>query len=130
MTVTRGSILIVEDHESLRHILAYRLRAAGLDVIEAASAEEAAQAFEGGLRPGVVLLDLNLPGSTGWDLLRGDAIRAAGDPPVLISSATAVSPRLLAEFNVAGFLPKPCPIDTILDAVGRVLDREETPSQP
>jgi CheY-like chemotaxis protein len=119
-----ASILIIEDDESLRRILARQLRATGRPVTEAASAEEAVDALEGGLRPGVVLLDVNLPGDTGWDLLRGMALERAGSPPVLISSATAVSPRRLAEFHVAGYLPKPCPMDTILEAVERTLDKE------
>jgi CheY-like chemotaxis protein len=99
-------------------------------VNEAASAEEAVEALDGGLRPGVVLLDVNLPGDTGWDFLRGPALDHAGSPPVLISSATAVSPRRLAEFQVAGYLPKPCPLDTIVDAIERVLNEEGTTPKP
>ena len=121
MTGESGAILLVEDDESLRRILSNQLRAAGRSVVGAGSAEEAAQALEAGLRPGVVLLDLNLPGDTGWDLLRGPQLLAAGSPPVVITSATTVSPRRLAEFQVAGYLPKPCPIDTMLETIDRLL---------
>ena len=65
--------------------------------------------------PALVLLDLNLPGDTGWDLLRGPALAAAGSPPVVITSATTVSPTPLAEFGVAGYLPKPFPLETLVD---------------
>lgn len=116
------AILLVEDDESLRRILTNQLRAAGRSVVGAASAEEAVEALDSGLRPGIILLDLNLPGDTGWDLLRGPHLRAAGSPPVVITSATTVSPRRLAEFHVAGYLPKPCPIDTLLETVARLLD--------
>jgi CheY-like chemotaxis protein len=118
------TILIVEDAEALRRILARQLRASGLNVTECASAEEAVAALSGGLRPNLVLLDVNLPGNTGWDFLRGPWLVAAGNPPVVISSATAISPRRLEEFGVAGYLPKPCPTDTILATVQRLLQPE------
>lgn len=117
------AVLLIEDDESLRNILATQLRAAGRTVVGAGSAEEATEALGGGLRPGLVLLDLNLPGDTGWEFLRGPQLLAAGSPPVVITSATAVSPRRLAEFHVAGYLPKPCPIDTMLETVDRLLER-------
>ena len=121
MTDSTGRVLIVEDDESLRHIVSQYLRAQGHEVDEAASAEEAAGILAGGLRPGVVILDLNLPGDTGWDLLRGPALAAAGSPPVIITSATTVSPRRLAEFNCAGYLPKPFPLETLVATVDRLL---------
>ena len=52
------------------------------------------------------MLDVNLPGDTGWDLLRRPALKAAGSPPVVITSAGSVSPKRLAEFGCAGWLPK------------------------
>ena len=75
-----------------------------------------------GLRPALVLLDINLPGDTGWDLLRGPALAAAGSPPVVVASATTVSPRRLAEFGVAGYLPKPFPLETLVATIERLLD--------
>jgi DNA-binding response OmpR family regulator len=117
----RPTILLVEDDEGLRTILARHLRIKGHDVTEAGSAEEAASAIAGGLRPALVILDLNLPGDTGWGLLRSSAMRLAGSPPVVIASAVTVSPKQLAEFGIAGYLPKPFPLDTLLQTVGRVI---------
>jgi DNA-binding response OmpR family regulator len=120
-----GRVLIVEDDESLRQIVSRHLRAKGYDVDEASSAEGAASAIENGLRPGVVILDLNLPGDTGWDLLRGPALTEAGSPPVVITSATTVSPKRLAEFACAGYLPKPFPLETLVATLERVLSKKE-----
>ena len=116
-----GRVLIVEDDESLRGIVARHLRANGYLVDEASSAEAAAKVIEDGLRPGVVLLDLNLPGDTGWDLLRGPALEAAGSPPVIVTSAATVSPRRLAEFGCAAYLPKPFPPEALLATLERLL---------
>jgi DNA-binding response OmpR family regulator len=123
-------VLIVEDDESLRRIVSRHLRAQGYEVDEASSAEGAASAIDDGLRPDVVILDLNLPGDTGWDLLRGQAIAAAGSPPVIITSATTVSPKRLAEFGCAGYLPKPFPLDTLVATLERVLSPEERNDRP
>jgi DNA-binding response OmpR family regulator len=125
-----GPLLIVEDDESLRRIVARHLRATGYDVTEVDSAEAAEAELEKGLRPRLVLLDLNLPGDTGWDLLRGPSLAAAGSPPVVIASATTVNPRRLTEFRVAGYLPKPFPLDTLVDTVERMLQKEGANNQP
>jgi DNA-binding response OmpR family regulator len=77
-----------------------------------------------------VLLDLNLPGDTGWDLLRSPTYAGAGSPPVVVTSATTVSPRRLKEFQVAGYLPKPFPIETLVDTIERLLDREGVHQAP
>ena len=115
-----GPILLIEDDEALRHILAVALRARGHAVHEADSAEAAVAALHDGVRPGLVLLDLNLPGETGWDLLRGGALHAVGDPPVVIASAVTVDPRRLAEHAVAGYLPKPFAVETLITTVERL----------
>ena len=63
-------ILIVDDHAIVREG-AHRLLSAELEaeIIEASSAREALTLFKSG-RPDVVLLDLNLPSSSGMELLR------------------------------------------------------------
>jgi len=113
-------ILLVEDDDPLREILARHLRARGHEIHEAASAEDAVEALQAGLRPGLVLLDINLPGDTGWSLLRGNTLAAAGDPPVIVASATTVDSRRLREYHVAGYLPKPFPLQTLLEAIERL----------
>jgi DNA-binding response OmpR family regulator len=114
-------VLIVEDDESLRPILARHLAGRGFRIAEAASAEEAVARLRGGLVPALVLLDLNLPGETGWDLLRGDALAGAGNPPVVVTTAVTVNPRRLREFGVAGYLPKPFAMETLVATVERYL---------
>ena len=118
-------MLLVEDDESLRTVLSRHLRGQGYEIAEATSAETAAAAIEDGFRPDLVLLDINLPGETGWELLRGPALAAAGSPPVVVATATTVSPRLLAEFHVAGYLPKPFPLETLIATIERLCSTEE-----
>jgi DNA-binding response OmpR family regulator len=111
------TVLIVEDDENLRTVLARSLRAHKIEVVEAASAEDAVAALGRGLRPRLVLLDLHLPGASGWDFLREGGL--AGSPPVVVTSASSVSPRRLTEARVAGYLPKPFALDAFLATVKR-----------
>jgi CheY-like chemotaxis protein len=118
--VTAGSpVLIVEDDENLRTVLVRTLRARGIEVEEAISAEDAVDALAGGLRPRLVLLDLNLPGATGWDFLREAELEKAGSPPVVVTSASAISPGRLAQARVAGYLAKPFALEVFLATVQR-----------
>jgi DNA-binding response OmpR family regulator len=117
-------VLVVEDDDALRPIVVRHLRGQGFAVTEAASAEAATAVLTGGLKPDAVLLDVNLPGDTGWDLLRGTALGAAGSPPVVITSAGTVSPKRLMEFRCAGWLPKPFPMETLVDTLDRLIKPE------
>lgn len=114
-----GRVLLVEDDASFAGIVARHLRARGYDALVAPSQEAAIDALEAGYRPSVVLLDINLPGESGWSLLRSGRLAAAGSPPVFIVSATAVPSARLREFGVAGYLPKPFALDTLLSTVER-----------
>jgi DNA-binding response OmpR family regulator len=111
------AVLIVEDDENLRAVLARSLRARQIEVVEAASAEAAIELLGRGLRPRLVLLDLQLPGATGWDFLREADLTSAGSPPVVITTAALVTPRRLAEASVAGYLPKPFALEAFLATV-------------
>ena len=112
-------VLFVEDDAGLAGIVVRHLRARGHDARAVASAEEAAELVRTGFHPTVVLLDINLPGASGWDLLRAGSLQAAGSPPVYVVSATSVPPARLHEFGIAGFLPKPFAMPTLIEIVER-----------
>jgi len=117
----RGPLLIVDDDEAFRHVIVTWLRHRGYAITEADSAEAAEEALAAGPAPAMVLLDLNLPGDTGWDLLRSARFGRPDAPPVVIASATTVDHRRLAAFGVAGYLPKPFPLETLQATIERVL---------
>lgn len=62
------SIMVVEDHEDTRRVLARSLRRKGYGVIAAGSVEAAAAQFPT-TQPDLVICDIGLPDGTGWDLL-------------------------------------------------------------
>jgi DNA-binding response OmpR family regulator len=112
-----GHVLLVEDDETLAAVVARHLR--GYAATVAPSAEEAVRVLVAGCRPTVVLLDINLPGDSGWAFLRGGHLAAVGSPPVYVVSATAVASARLHEFGVAGYLPKPFAMPTLMEIVSR-----------
>ena len=84
--------------------------ARGHEVAVAGSVEEAEQQLDAGLRPEVVLLDINLPDEAGWALLRGPALAAAGSPPVVMVTATRLEPSAACANTASpGTCPSPSP---------------------
>jgi DNA-binding response OmpR family regulator len=112
-------VLLIEDDLGLAGIMIRHLRARGHDARLAPSAEDAEDLLRSGFRPTVVLLDINLPGASGWAFLRSGGLDAAGKPPVFVVSATAVPPSKLREFDCAGYLPKPFAVPTLIEIVER-----------
>lgn len=125
MTQTASHVLLIEDDETLGGLLSVHLRARGYRVTVAETAESATDLLGNGLRPDIVMLDINLPGDTGWSVLRSPAFEAAGRPPVVVASAMFISPARLREFGVAGYLPKPFAMDTLGTTLDRLLYSEE-----
>jgi DNA-binding NarL/FixJ family response regulator len=64
-----GSVLIVDDDDHLRSQAAALLRGAGFGVGEARSGEEALEAARGG-QPALVILEVCLPGVSGYEVCR------------------------------------------------------------
>lgn len=122
--MTSAHLLIIEDDETLADLLAAHLRARGYTVTVAPTAEAAQSLLADQPRPDLLLLDINLPGETGWSVLRSPAFDAAGRPPVVVASAMTVSPARLREFDVAGYLPKPFAMDTLRSTLDRLLTKE------
>src|SRR5438105_920470 len=77
-------VLVVEDASPLRDIIVRNLASRGCAVREAGSAAQALAALHAEL-PDLLLLDINLPDRTGWDVLR--ELGAAGQrvPTVVLS---------------------------------------------
>ena len=112
------NILIVEDQEDVRRMLALTLRLEGFDVTEAANASEGLERLKTG-RYQLVLSDYAMPGATGsWMLNQATALG-------LLDHATAVIITAHPEIEpVPGIvvLTKPLDLDTFVDQLRRLLD--------
>jgi two-component system KDP operon response regulator KdpE len=79
-----GHILVVEDDDSTRRLIARDLSAHGYTVTQAADGGEALHAWEG-RRPDLIILDLGLPDLDGTAVVR--RIRRDAATPILVVSA-------------------------------------------
>jgi DNA-binding response OmpR family regulator len=108
-------VLIVEDEATLRRVIARNLTGRGLAVSEADCAEAAVSIVQQD-RPDLILLDINLPDRTGWDVLRELRQRHIEVPTIVISAVRA-NPSRITEFHPLAYLPKPFPIEALLRLV-------------
>ncbi|SFB28786.1 DNA-binding response regulator, OmpR family, contains REC and winged-helix (wHTH) domain [Cohnella sp. OV330] len=79
-----GPIMIVEDEDAIARVLAAYVRKAGYESLVCNDGSQALASFDEA-KPGLVLLDVMLPGTDGWEVLRG--IRAKGSCPVIMLTA-------------------------------------------
>jgi len=115
-------LLFIEDDEAVRNALALELRAAGYLVQaepDGSSLEEIAESF----RPDIAILDVMLPGRSGFDLAH--YLRNKSDLPILFLTAKdAVSSRL-AGFSAGAddYVIKPVVVEELLARLRALLRR-------
>jgi len=121
---TTPVVFIVDGDESVRNALAVVVRSGGWEPRTAASAEEFL-AQERARTPNCLLVELDLPGSSGLDLQRRVADRV--DMPVIFTSRRAdIQATVLAMKGGAfEFLPKSVPLEVLLDTICGALERSE-----
>jgi len=105
-------ILLVEDENHVRYALARSLEIWGHDVIEADTVALARAALAA-VPIDLMVLDVNLPDATGWDVLRGLNGDGQRSPPAIVISAIPPSLARIHEFRPLGVLHKPFPIDSL-----------------
>jgi FixJ family two-component response regulator len=117
----RGSVFVVDDDPSVRRSLKRLMSAAGYDARVFSSAEEML-ALEGWPSPCCLVVDINMPGMTGLDLL--ERLRRDGSQaPVILISGYA-DPVTIARARTSGataFLAKPFAASALLAQVEQAL---------
>lgn len=118
-----ATILAVDDSASMRQMVAFTLKGAGFDVVEAVDGE-AALASAKGKKVNLVLTDVNMPRMDGITLIR--ELRKLPDykyvPMLMLTTESA--PEKKAEGKAAGatgWLVKPFNPDQLLATIKKVL---------
>lgn len=112
------TILVVDDEPRLRQTIARSLELHGHHVDTAATHHDAIVAATS-TSYDMLLLDVNLPDGTGWDVLR-DLAAAGRSIPAIIVSAIPPSAARVREFRPHGVLYKPFPMDALLRLIAHV----------
>ena len=125
MAVRRIGVLVVDDDASFRGMLSTLLESASIDVMEAGSSGEAIGAARK-RRPDAAILDVELPGVSGYGLCRELRDAYGPDLPVIFVSGTRTDPIDRAAGILVGgddYLVKPVDPDELLARLRRVLER-------
>ena len=110
-------ILVVDDDPDIRDVVADTLRDDGYEVCTAADGREAMAHIREG-RPRLVLLDLQMPSMTGWEVV--ERLRAEGIAVPVVFMTAGLRARAEAErHGVAGYLAKPFGLDDLTALVTR-----------
>ena len=102
------TVLIVDDHPSFRATARALLEAEGFDVVgEARDGREGVE-LATRLHPDVVLLDVQLPDATGFEVAAEIALANAKEPRVVLVSSRDADDYggQIAESGACGFVPK------------------------
>jgi signal transduction histidine kinase/CheY-like chemotaxis protein len=121
---TAPTVLVVDDDEANRRIVASLLASCGLIVVEAASGRAAIDLCRVGTRPDLVLTDQFMADGDGWSVLRALRDLRPAVPVVMISAALPQRPPgFPAGLDVAGHLMRPLDHAEVLRRVGELLGR-------
>ncbi len=120
------SVLLVEDNEDVRAAIAMLLRVEGTGVVEASDGAEALDQLHKGPPPCVILLDLMMPNTDGWQFRKAQI----HDPliakiPVVLLSGAGNLPHHADELGACGYLKKPIDVDELVHTVWRFCDHAE-----
>ncbi|EHN09616.1 Phosphate regulon transcriptional regulatory protein PhoB (SphR) [Patulibacter medicamentivorans] len=120
-------ILVVDDEESIRTLLAFPLRRDGHDVVTVASGTEALEQFER-VRPDLVLLDVMLPGMDGVEVCR--RLREKSPVPIIMLSARGEESDRIAglENGADDYVTKPFSVRELRSRVRAALRRAALPA--
>lgn len=115
-----GRILVADDDESGRALLAKALGGAGHEVVTAADGKEAAALLDRGFD--VIVTDIAMPEMNGIELLRAIRERDADVPVVLVTGSPDVGTAMQAiQLSALLYVPKPVNLDELKRVIGRAV---------
>lgn len=125
----RANVLVVEDEQAIREMIAFALDRAGMDVSLAGNAQEALVAISSN-RPDIILMDWMMPGVSGLELtrrLRRDSFTE--DIPIIMLTARVTEDDKVAglEAGTDDYVIKPFSPRELLARIRAVL-RRSTPA--
>ena len=115
-TLRHCPVLIVEDDEDLREMMAQLLTLEGFQTATVANGREALEYLHNASKPDVILLDLMMPVMDGWEFRR----QQQADPsiaPVPVIVLSALDQGRASNLEATAFLKKPLDFDRLLTLV-------------
>lgn len=117
-------ILVVEDEDAIREVVALNLRLAGYEVTEAASAEQALAVFSPSAGFGVAVLDIMLPGMNGFSLCETIRRDSASIGIIMLSAKTLETDKIKGlSIGADDYMTKPFSVSELLARVEALVRR-------
>jgi CheY-like chemotaxis protein len=122
-TENRFKILVVDDDENVREVLADLLLLEGHEVLLAEDGEKALLIFEQ-KKPDLIITDLGMPGISGWEVSRKVKSMQPSIKVIVISGWGATLEKDQLERNfVDQVLPKPFHLEQVKDTIAEVMSK-------
>lgn len=122
---SKRTVLVVDDDASVRLLCRIHLEQAGFRVVEASDGDEALELVRSD-PPDLILLDILMPGVSGWQVAADLLNDRSTDhiPLVFVSALTQRRERLRAfRLGAVGYLPKPFDPNELAPTVTALLDQ-------
>ena len=117
-------ILVVEDEDAIREVVALNLRLAGYEVTEAASAEQALAVFSPSAGFDVAVLDIMLPGMNGFSLCETIRRDSASIGIIMLSAKTLETDKIKGlSIGADDYMTKPFSVSELLARVEALMRR-------
>jgi DNA-binding response OmpR family regulator len=115
----KGTVLVVEDDETLREVIKWALEDLGVGVEVAADGQQALD-WLARRRPALMVLDVGLP------LVSGDGVAAGarsihGEVPILLITADGRASEKARRVGAFSYLAKPFDLDQLVSTVERTV---------
>jgi two-component system chemotaxis response regulator CheY len=119
MTARKKRVLVVDDDAAVRQSISKVLEGAGYEVAAASEGGDAVRQF-GSARFDLVLLDLNLPARSGWDVFEHLTTRYPL-VPIIIITAMPDQYQTARAAGVGALMEKPIDVPALLKTMGELL---------
>jgi len=129
MSDNKRHLLLVDDEESLRSVVAERLTDEGFEVVQASSGETALQALDG-FAFDVIVSDLRLPGVDGRQVIDAALTRYPGIVAIVVTGYGTVKDAVdLIKLGAADFIAKPFQFDELMHVLTSALEQRRLKSE-
>ncbi len=117
------TIMVVDDSSSVRQMMAFTLKNAGYDVVEAEDGQDALNKLDNS-SANVIVTDLNMPNVNGFDLIR--SVRAKSGykfvPIVVLTTESHDSKKQESkEAGATGWITKPFKPDQLIGVIEKIM---------